>query len=225
MVEIGTSVCRTPGRGAGRAGPAPGAGDGAGRPERAQDRRRGHPPVLQLDGAGDHAARALPRGQGGPGGPGPAAADLRDPRAHRHRGPGLPDRRDERLRATSCRTSSPLHQFALLDGPGNRPQVLPERGLPELPPDRRSPGAPWLGRVRAAGRTPWCAPTACPTDPRSGGTCGPTTAIPTLEFRVCDVCTRVDEAVCIAAILQAIIAKLWKMRRDNLDLPALLRRR
>ena len=39
---------------------------------------------------------------------------------------------------------------------------------------------------------------------------------PTLEFRVCDVCTRVDEAVCIAAILQALIAKLWKLRRDNM---------
>jgi glutamate---cysteine ligase / carboxylate-amine ligase len=38
---------------------------------------------------------------------------------------------------------------------------------------------------------------------------------PTLEFRICDVCTRVDEAVCIAAILQALIAKMWKMRRDN----------
>src|SRR5712671_2526508 len=41
-------------------------------------------------------------------------------------------------------------------------------------------------------------------------------AYPTLEFRVCDVCTRVDEAVCIAAILQAIVAKIWKLRRDNL---------
>jgi carboxylate-amine ligase len=39
---------------------------------------------------------------------------------------------------------------------------------------------------------------------------------PTLEFRVCDVCTRVEEAVCIAAILQAIVAKIWKLRRDNL---------
>jgi carboxylate-amine ligase len=39
---------------------------------------------------------------------------------------------------------------------------------------------------------------------------------PTLEFRVCDVCTRVDEAVCIAAILQAIVAKLWKLRHDNM---------
>lgn len=40
----------------------------------------------------------------------------------------------------------------------------------------------------------------------------------TLEFRICDVCTRVDEAVCIAAIIQALVAKLWKMRRDNTTL-------
>jgi glutamate---cysteine ligase / carboxylate-amine ligase len=39
---------------------------------------------------------------------------------------------------------------------------------------------------------------------------------PTLEFRICDVCTRVDEAVCIAAILQALVFKLWKLRRDNM---------
>src|SRR5207237_824725 len=39
---------------------------------------------------------------------------------------------------------------------------------------------------------------------------------PTSEFRVCDVCTRGDEAVCIAAIVQAIVAKIWKLRRDNL---------
>lgn len=39
---------------------------------------------------------------------------------------------------------------------------------------------------------------------------------PTLEFRICDVCTRVDEAVCIAALFQALIFKLWKLRRDNM---------
>jgi len=39
---------------------------------------------------------------------------------------------------------------------------------------------------------------------------------PTLEFRICDVCTRLDEAICIAAIFQGIIAKLWKLRRDNI---------
>lgn len=42
-------------------------------------------------------------------------------------------------------------------------------------------------------------------------------AFPTLEFRTCDICTRLDEAVCIAAIFQAIVAKLWRMRRDNMS--------
>lgn len=40
---------------------------------------------------------------------------------------------------------------------------------------------------------------------------------PTVEFRICDACTRVDEAVCIAAILQALVYKLWKLRRDNMS--------
>ncbi len=44
----------------------------------------------------------------------------------------------------------------------------------------------------------------------------PNHSYPTLEFRICDVCTRVEEAVCIAAIIQAIIAKLWKLRSDNI---------
>ena len=44
----------------------------------------------------------------------------------------------------------------------------------------------------------------------------PNHTYPTLEFRVCDMCTRVDEVVCMAAIFQAIVAKLWKLRRDNL---------
>jgi len=38
---------------------------------------------------------------------------------------------------------------------------------------------------------------------------------PTLEFRLCDVCTKIDECICIAAIFQAIIFKLWKLRQDN----------
>jgi carboxylate-amine ligase len=44
----------------------------------------------------------------------------------------------------------------------------------------------------------------------------PNYTYPTIEFRICDVCTRVDEAVCVAALFQAIIAKCWKLRRDNL---------
>ncbi|MCS7312463.1 MAG: carboxylate-amine ligase [Acidobacteria bacterium] len=44
----------------------------------------------------------------------------------------------------------------------------------------------------------------------------PSVRYPTLEFRICDACTRVDEVVCIAAICQAIVAKIWKLRRDNM---------
>jgi carboxylate-amine ligase len=44
----------------------------------------------------------------------------------------------------------------------------------------------------------------------------PNHSYPTLEFRGCDVCTRIEEAVCLAGILQAIVAKLWKLRRDNM---------
>ncbi len=44
----------------------------------------------------------------------------------------------------------------------------------------------------------------------------PNWKFPTLEFRLCDVCTKVEEAVCIAALFQALIAKLWKLRRDNM---------
>ncbi len=38
----------------------------------------------------------------------------------------------------------------------------------------------------------------------------------TLEFRITDICTRIDEAICIAALFQAICAKLLKLRRQNM---------
>ena len=37
----------------------------------------------------------------------------------------------------------------------------------------------------------------------------------TLEFRICDICTRIDEAICITALLQAIVAKLIQLRWNN----------
>jgi len=37
----------------------------------------------------------------------------------------------------------------------------------------------------------------------------------TLEIRISDMCTRVDEAVCVAALIQAVVAKLIKLRRQN----------
>lgn len=39
----------------------------------------------------------------------------------------------------------------------------------------------------------------------------------TLEFRISDICTKVDETICVAALFQAICAKLIKLRRKNLS--------
>ena len=39
---------------------------------------------------------------------------------------------------------------------------------------------------------------------------------PTIEFRICDAGTRIDETICFAAIIQAFVAKLLKLRKQNL---------
>ena len=40
---------------------------------------------------------------------------------------------------------------------------------------------------------------------------------PTLEFRCCDVPMRVDETLAIAALCQALVAKLWLLHKRNLS--------
>src|SRR5882724_9250341 len=40
---------------------------------------------------------------------------------------------------------------------------------------------------------------------------------PTLEFRICDIPSRIDETIAIAALFQATLAKLYKLQSHNLD--------
>ena len=39
----------------------------------------------------------------------------------------------------------------------------------------------------------------------------------TIEFRICDVPMRVVETICLAAIMQALVAKIYKLQRANLN--------
>lgn len=39
----------------------------------------------------------------------------------------------------------------------------------------------------------------------------------TIEFRICDMSLTVDETICIAAIIQAIVAKLYKLSTNNMS--------
>lgn len=40
---------------------------------------------------------------------------------------------------------------------------------------------------------------------------------PTIEYRICDIPMRVDETICLAAIMQAIVVKLHKLHKQNLS--------
>ncbi len=46
----------------------------------------------------------------------------------------------------------------------------------------------------------------------------------TIEFRICDAQTRVDDTIALAALMQAIVAKLQKLRRDNVTFRSYPRR-
>jgi len=45
----------------------------------------------------------------------------------------------------------------------------------------------------------------------------PSPKYPTLEFRICDVCTKIDEAIAICALKLALVGKLLKLRRNNMS--------
>ena len=43
----------------------------------------------------------------------------------------------------------------------------------------------------------------------------PSAKFPTLEIRIADVCTRLDDAASVAALTQCIVSMLYRLRRDN----------
>lgn len=43
----------------------------------------------------------------------------------------------------------------------------------------------------------------------------PSHRFPTLEMRISDICTRVEDAICIAALYQCWLHMLWRLRRQN----------
>ena len=43
----------------------------------------------------------------------------------------------------------------------------------------------------------------------------PSAKFPTLELRICDICTRLDDTVCIAALYVCWLRMLWRLRKNN----------
>ncbi|MEM6641148.1 MAG: carboxylate-amine ligase [Pseudomonadota bacterium] len=44
----------------------------------------------------------------------------------------------------------------------------------------------------------------------------PSSRYPTLEMRITDVCTRVDDAACVAALTVCLMSALWRLRKQNM---------
>ncbi len=44
----------------------------------------------------------------------------------------------------------------------------------------------------------------------------PSANFPTLEMRVCDVCTRLDDAIAVTAIYQALTSRILRLKKDNM---------
>ena len=133
---------------------------------------------------------------------------------------------DERRRATSCRTcwrSRPARRSGWAGNTGLKSyrsvvfRNFPRTGHPARRCSRGTSSPDWSRR--------WSSTNCIPNASKIWWDVRPSWSYPTLEFRICDVCTRVDEAVCIGAIFQAIIAKLWKLRRDNMTFRHLSARR
>jgi carboxylate-amine ligase len=106
-------------------------------------------------------------------------------------------------------TSSPFWEGADTGLKSYRPTVfgdLPRTGLPEYFANADE----WRDMLRQLKHIGLCDdPTKIWWDLR------PSARFPTLELRVCDVCTQLEDTVTIAALYQAILAALYRLRAQN----------
>lgn len=83
---------------------------------------------------------------------------------------------------------------------------LPRTGIPDAFPNR----AAYQGLVQTLINTH-----CIPDSSKIWWDIRPHHSYPTLEFRICDMCPRVDEAIAIAALCQAILLWHWRLRQRN----------
>ena len=214
QVEVGTSVCRL-----GRRGPQ---GTGASPKHRRDVRARVrpphdrvlHPPLGELDRAGAGRARALPHPHPGASVPRPPHGHLRHARPCRHRGRGSAHRSDEPGDVFPAPPAGAEHVLAVLGGTGYRHQGVSADHLRRPATLRRAGDVRQLQRLE---RDAADAPGDRPVRRRHQDLVGPAPERPhpTLEMRICDVCTKLDDAITIAAFYQAILAFLYHLRANN----------
>ena len=133
-------------------------------------------------------------------------AGIEDEAAHRADEPG---------RRISCRISwrsAPPRHSGRATTPASRPFGRRSSATCRAPglPETFESFADWSEMLRTARRDRTCDdPTKIWWDIR------PSAKHPTLEMRICDMCTRFDDTVTIAALYQSILALLYHLRANN----------
>lgn len=106
-------------------------------------------------------------------------------------------------------TSSPFWEGSNTGLKSYRPTCfgdLPRTGLPEY----FSSAAEWHEMLRQLAETGLCEDSS-----KIWWDLRPSSRFPTLEMRICDICTQVEDTVTIAALYQTILAALYRSRTNN----------
>ena len=106
-------------------------------------------------------------------------------------------------------TSSPFWEGHATGLKAYRPTIfgdLPRSGLPEY----FASADEWRHMVRQLEQTGLCDDAS-----KIWWDLRPSVSFPTLEMRICDVCTRLEDAITITALWQSILATLYRLRAGN----------
>ena len=146
---------RQPRGGPRTARPRPPRPAGRRRGGRRDDRGRRHPRLRRLARPARHAEGAVPRHGLGLPVPHAGTADLRLPRARRHRGPGPRRAGHEPRPAVPVHAAGPDGQQPVLAGRGYGVRQLPHAGLAEVADDRPAAVLPRTGPTTTARSAGW----------------------------------------------------------------------
>ena len=220
QVEIGTGVCATVGEARAELRELR-AGRGRDRARiRHADDRRLDPPLGALARAGAGGHGPLPHARGRASEPRPAHGDLRHACPRRHRGPDLRVDLMSQVSYFMPHLLALSSLLAVLGGARHRAQGLPADH--HRRPAALGPAGDLRELERLAGDAQVLAETGMVTDPsKIWWDMRPSGKHPTLEIRICDICTWSEDGLTIAALYQSILAMLYAPEGQQPALAAL----
>ena len=202
-------------RGPGGAGPAARHGRRIAPPARHGAGRRLDPPVRRPGRTSSTPRRSATSADRRLSGAGPPPADQRHAHPCRDRGRGPAHRPDEPGQLLPAASAGAVDQLAVLGRPGDRPEVDPAHHLRRPATLRLARALRELARVAATCSRSWPTPACVEDATQIWWDIRPSAKHPTLELRITDICTDLEDALTIAALYQSLLHHLWRLRARN----------